>query len=184
MRIETGRLILRTFVESDHDDLYEFLSQLRDDEFGRMLRPRRATIEDIPALCEARVKQLVDEGLQPDEPIQDDLRVYFEKTLSDETLVEWVLEDEGKIVATAGIAFMPFPPTFSNPIGTRGYVTNMYTAPSHRGRGIATHLLALLMDEARQRGVHKIVLHASKMGRSVYKRQGFHPANGWMELDL
>lgn len=33
MIIETERLILRKFVETDYDDLYEYLSQLRDDEF-------------------------------------------------------------------------------------------------------------------------------------------------------
>lgn len=32
-QIVTGRLVLRPFRESDYDDLYEFLSQLRDDEF-------------------------------------------------------------------------------------------------------------------------------------------------------
>lgn len=31
--IRTSRLILRTFKESDYDDLFEFLSQLEDDEF-------------------------------------------------------------------------------------------------------------------------------------------------------
>lgn len=31
--IKTRRLILRPFSENDYDDLYEFLSQLRDDEF-------------------------------------------------------------------------------------------------------------------------------------------------------
>lgn len=31
--IETGRLILRPFRESDYDDLFEYLEQLRDDEF-------------------------------------------------------------------------------------------------------------------------------------------------------
>lgn len=31
--IRTERLILRPFRESDYDDLYEFLSQLKDDEF-------------------------------------------------------------------------------------------------------------------------------------------------------
>ena len=31
--IQTKRLLLRPFRESDYDDLYEFLSQLRDDEF-------------------------------------------------------------------------------------------------------------------------------------------------------
>ena len=33
MKIETKRLILRPFGESDYDDLYEFLSQLKNDEF-------------------------------------------------------------------------------------------------------------------------------------------------------
>ena len=31
--IRTGRLLLRPFSESDYDDLFEFLSQLADDEF-------------------------------------------------------------------------------------------------------------------------------------------------------
>ncbi len=31
--IITPRLRLRPFTEADYDDLYEFLSQLRDDEF-------------------------------------------------------------------------------------------------------------------------------------------------------
>ena len=31
--IETERLILRPFAESDYDDLFEFLVQLKDDEF-------------------------------------------------------------------------------------------------------------------------------------------------------
>ena len=33
MTIRTERLILRRFRESDCDDLFEFLSQLEDDEF-------------------------------------------------------------------------------------------------------------------------------------------------------
>ena len=31
--IETKRLILREFKDTDYDDLYEFLSQLENDEF-------------------------------------------------------------------------------------------------------------------------------------------------------
>ena len=31
--IQTRRLLLRPFRESDYDDLFEFLSQLEDDEF-------------------------------------------------------------------------------------------------------------------------------------------------------
>ena len=31
--LETARLILRPFAEGDYDDLYEFLSQRREDAF-------------------------------------------------------------------------------------------------------------------------------------------------------
>lgn len=31
--LQTERLVLRPFLESDHSDLYEFLSQLENDEF-------------------------------------------------------------------------------------------------------------------------------------------------------
>ncbi|MGN0341663.1 MAG: GNAT family N-acetyltransferase [Roseburia sp.] len=33
MRLETERLVLRNFEENDYDDLFEFLSQRKDDEF-------------------------------------------------------------------------------------------------------------------------------------------------------
>lgn len=145
---------------------------------------RRATEADVPALCEARKRQLVDEGLTKVANIDTELVSYFEKTLADGTLVEWVAEEDGHIVATAALAFMPFPPTFENPQGTRGYVTNMYTAPSHRGKGLASSLMGKLLDEARGRGIRKLVLCASEMGKPVYRRCGFCEKDGWMELNL
>lgn len=145
---------------------------------------RKATVEDVPMLCEARRRQLVDEGLDPVIDIDEELRRYFEGALADGTIVEWVLEEEGELVATAALCLMPFLPSYNNPVGTRGYVTNMYTVPSHRGRGIATRMLAVLMDEARGLGLHKVVLQASEMGGPVYERYGFRPSGGWMELDL
>ena len=33
MELTTKRLLLRPFRETDHEDLYEFLSQLENDEF-------------------------------------------------------------------------------------------------------------------------------------------------------
>lgn len=145
---------------------------------------RRATTADIPALCEARKRQLADEGLAADVCIDSELAAYFERTIADDSLVELVVDEAGEIVATAAVAFMPFPPTYTNPVGTRGYITNMYTAPSHRGRGLATRLLRGLLEEAKGRGVRKLLLCASEMGRPVYQRLGFQDKEGWMEIDL
>ena len=97
-------------------------------------------------------------------------------------LVEWVAEeDDRRIIATAAVAFMDFPPTFANPSGKKGYITNMYTADKYRGRGIAGTLLKKLEQEARERGISNLVLHASKMGRKAYVKSGFSERQVVME---
>ena len=42
-----------------------------------------------------------------------------------------LLEDDGKIIATAGILFIEFTPGFHCRNGIRGYITDMYTAPEY-----------------------------------------------------
>jgi GNAT superfamily N-acetyltransferase len=60
----------------------------------------------------------------------------------------------------------------------------MYTTPAWRGRGLAGSLLDKLAEEARRRGVGRLFLAASKMGRPVYLKFGFQESNHWLELDL
>lgn len=60
----------------------------------------------------------------------------------------------------------------------------MYTKPEYRGRGIATSMLARLAEEAKRRGVKKLWLGASKMGRPVYEKFGFKDSGGWLELNI
>ena len=144
---------------------------------------RTATLDEIALLAELRKRQLVDEGISPDQDIDEELTGFFEAKMKDGSLVEWVAVDEDRIVATAAIAFYDFPPTYTNRTGVRGYITNMYTAPSHRGRGIATALLDRLIAEARARKVEKVWLCASKMGRPVYLKYGFEATDAWLELN-
>ena len=145
---------------------------------------RIGTKEDIPVMAEIRKQQLIDEGISPDINIDEELLRYFDDKLSDGSLVEWLLEDNDKIVATAAILFLELPPTYTNRSGIRGYITNMYTAPAYRGKGIATSMLEKLIEEARSRCVNKIFLGASSLGKPVYKKFGFMEKDQWMELDL
>lgn len=46
------------------------------------------------------------------------------------------------------------------------------------------NMIPLLLNEARRRGIRKVLLHASQMGRPVYERQGFKANDSWMELSL
>ena len=79
---------------------------------------------------------------------------------------------------------LPLPPSFTNPTGQFGYLTNMYTSPGFRGRGLATRMLDLAVAECRRRGVVRLFLAASQMGRPVYERYGFQAAGNWYSLSL
>ncbi|MFT4145559.1 MAG: GNAT family N-acetyltransferase [Mobilitalea sp.] len=145
---------------------------------------RIATLNEIDTLVELRKKQLIDEGISPAEDTTEEMHKFFEKKMSDGTMVEWVVEDDHKIIATSAIVFYEFPPSFTNKSGIKGYITNMYTAPEYRGQGIASSLLDKLIGEAKERNVHKLWLGASEMGRPVYLKYGFEEKNIWLDLHI
>ena len=102
-------------------------------------------------MCEMRKQQLIQSGINPKTDIDAELYRFFTDKLDDGSLVEWMLEENGKVIATAGILFIEFPPSYRNPTGVRGYITNMYTAPEYRGKGIASSMLRKLIEEAKKR---------------------------------
>lgn len=148
------------------------------------MRYRRAAIQEIDKLAELRKQQLADEGISADKDIDAELQDFFTKKMNDGTLVEWIAEEEDEIIATAAIVFYEFPPTYTNKSGIKGYITNMYTMPEYRGRGLASSLLEKLVAEAKERGVEKLWLGASKMGRPVYLKFGFKETNEWLEMNI
>ena len=145
---------------------------------------RTATERDLDAIIETRKKQLIDEGYEPNTDIDGSLREFFTGKFQEDSIVQWLAEEDGKIIATAAIIFMTYPPSFRYPTGVRGYITNVYTAPEYRGRGIATSMVERVKEEARKRGIRKLILMASEHGKPVYLRLGFAESEVWMDMDL
>ena len=146
---------------------------------------RKAKIKDVEQLVAIRRIQLQDEGQLTDVDIDQNLRLFFEQKIKNGDLVEWVAEDDdGMIIATAAVLFMEFPPAFTNPKGNKGYITNMYTADEYRRQGIASQLMKKLEQEAKKRGVTKLVLHASEIGRKAYVKCGYSETGTVMEKDI
>lgn len=149
-----------------------------------MINYRKADLADIPMLAELRKSQLMDEGQAPNINMDEELYAYFNRKMSDGTLIEWIAEIDKEIIATGSIIFMDFPPSFTNKSGRKGYIANMYTASEYRGQGIATKILGMLMKEAEIRQVDKIFLSASKMGKPVYRSFGFEEVDTYMEMSI
>ena len=145
---------------------------------------RQAVPADIPQLCALRRQQLIDEGQEPALDLSGPMARFFSSMMEEDRLVEFLALEGGDIVATGAVCFYPFPPSFTNPTGQFGYLTNMYTSPGFRGRGLATRMLDLAVAECRRRGVVRLFLAASQMGRPVYERYGFKAAGNWYSLSL
>ncbi|WP_286907848.1 GNAT family N-acetyltransferase [Clostridium sp. UBA1652] len=145
---------------------------------------RKAKVDEIDILIELRKKQLIDEGISPDKNIDYELKIFFHEKMKNNTLTELVVEDKGEIVATGAVVFYDFPPSYTNKTGKKAYITNMYTKDEYRGQGIASKLLEMLVQETKKAGIFKMWLHASKLGRPVYKKFGFKETDEFMELSL
>lgn len=146
------------------------------------MKIRKAVLEDIPRLAELRKLQLIDEGHSPVNDMDSELSAFFHRHMADGSMVEWVAEEDGEIVATGAVVFYDFPPTFEDPQSWRAYVTNMYTAPAYRRRGIATRMLELVRQEAIARRAGMMWLGASQMGKPVYEKFGFQDDGSWLVM--
>ena len=102
---------------------------------------------------------------------------WVRERLADGRYVGLFLEEDGAVIGAAGIFFMDFTPHWMDVAPVRAYLLNFYTAPSTRGRGLATELLGRCVDECKRRNVAVVTLHASKFGRPVYERFGFMQHN-------
>jgi RimJ/RimL family protein N-acetyltransferase len=84
----------------------------------------------------------------------------------------FVAEEEEQLVACGAVS-----------IATDGSATieSMWTAPSHRGRGIATEMLRAIVRWAEHRGCRRLVLEVLDSNRSaqaVYAQAGFRRVEG------
>jgi ribosomal protein S18 acetylase RimI-like enzyme len=100
------------------------------------------------------------------------------QAISDNRYLGWLTEDDGKVVAGAGLLLLDWPPHPLDPRSTtRGYLLNVYVEPDYRRRRLASNLIELALAEARRRGIRVVALHSTEEGRRLYESAGFRPTN-------
>ena len=150
-----------------------------------MLTYRKATPGDAEILARTRITFLSEIGAQQESATDmaylhgQNLR-YFAEALGDGSFAAFLAYEGDELVATSGVSFFKLPPNRPCPDGKVAYISNMYTAPHYRGRGIATHLFELTVEEAAVRGHTKLLLNATAMGRPIYEKFGFKDAGSDM----
>jgi GNAT superfamily N-acetyltransferase len=145
-----------------------------------MFETRLATVADAELVARQRRSMFVDAGQADDADLQammDNFLDWVRPRLSDGSYVGWIVEEDGRAVAGAGMWIIDFPPHWMHAEPVRAYLLNFYVDPEFRGRGLAYKLLTTAVEDARRRGIKVVSLHASKFGKPLYERNGFEPTN-------
>jgi ribosomal protein S18 acetylase RimI-like enzyme len=154
-----------------------------------MFETRLATEADAELIGEQRRQMFVDSGQGNDERLNvvtEKFVSWVRERLIDGRYIGWLTEENGRVVAGAGVFLMDFPPHWMDPEPLRAYLLNVYVDPEFRGRGLARQLLEMAVNDAQRRGIKVVSLHASKFGKPLYERNGFKPTNEmilWSEAD-
>jgi len=134
---------------------------------------RFATVDDIPMICQFRITQLARGGAVKVEGIDDELVRFYNECFEQDTIRQIFAYENEKAIATGAVLFYSYPPSHVNKSGKIAYISNMFTDPEYRNRGIASQILSMLEDEARNRGITTAKLGATAMGKSVYEHAGY-----------
>ena len=149
---------------------------------------KRAEITDAELLSEMRLEMRREREITVCNITEEDFFQFnlnfFRKYIADGSFISYIVWDGTQAAACSGLSIQVHPPTYQNPTGKQGYISNMFTRPAWRRMGIAKLLVDQLAKTAREEGCAQLFLNASPMGRSVYVRYGFQPVNGEMVFDL
>jgi GNAT superfamily N-acetyltransferase len=129
-----------------------------------------------------------DMGILPvdrDEALVHATAAYLAHAMPDGEYLGWIAEAPGPEPETIGgggaqlRSILPRPDGANDKLelGPEAIVLNVFVDQRWRRRGVAEALMRALLTELSERGVYRIVLHASPDGRKLYERLGFEPTN-------
>ena len=142
---------------------------------------RVAALADIPDLV--RLRRLMFESMGYDDLDTLDAgdeaaRTYFGRAIPSGQFKGWLaFAPGGEAIGSGGAVIDRHPPGPNNLTGETGYIMNICTAPAYRRRGIARRMMQVIIAWLKERGIQRITLHASDIGRPLYQQLGFSESN-------
>lgn len=109
---------------------------------------------------------------------------FYQRVLSAERWTCWLAEEDDVILSTIFIERVERIPTPKSLISDLGYVTNVYTRPAYRRKGIGTELLKHVQEWARTQELDRLFLWPSERAVPFYQRAGFSMDSEEMEFSL
>ena len=149
-----------------------------------MIQYKIASTDDIEMVMQSRLEMLKAVNNLPEEYTFTEELIANSKEYFTSGNQTTVLAIDEKAVGCATMCYIDMIPTFHRPSGKIAHLMNVYTNSQYRRQGIAFHLLSILIHEAKEKGITKISLDATELGRPLYEKLGFVPSNDYMILNV
>lgn len=148
---------------------------------GQTFTIRPATVEDAAIIAHHRRAMFQAMGFEDQENLrtmEDKFRAWVIARIRRGEYLGWLAtDDQGTVVAGAGMWIIQWPPHPMDLSERRAYIMNVYTEPPYRLRGLARRLTRTILDWCRDHEIKTVTLHASKEGHALYESLGFRQTN-------
>ena len=109
---------------------------------------------------------------------------FLEESYNSRRWMIWVAEQDGMIVSHVYVEIIRKVPRPNRLQARFGYLTNMYTIPEMRGKGIGAELLREAVDWARREELEMVILWPAQGRQGFYARGGFIPEKEALVVNL
>jgi GNAT superfamily N-acetyltransferase len=148
---------------------------------------RIATEQDLTQLAHLRWDFRMEGGEIPvvgkDEFIET-CTSFLKRGLESRYQVYWVAEESDEIISQIFVHKIDMVPRPCKIDEQFGYVTNNYTKPAYRNKGIGSKLMRRVIEWAKDENLELLIVYPSEEAVTFYERAGFYAENDVMELRL
>ena len=146
---------------------------------------RPAVVEDLPQIADFRWR-LKTEDVADFDAVQRAAFVaaFVTEQSQSRNFLHWVAEIDGRVAAVMSLGRVAKLLSPDQRPAALGYLTNCYTLPDFRRRGIGSRLLAVIIAWAREHEYELLFVWPSDQSYAFYGRNGFRKLGDPLILDL
>jgi len=104
---------------------------------------------------------------------ENECRAFLEDAITEGRWQIWVADLDGRVVSHAFVALVDRVPRPIYEPRRIAYLTNVYTLPEHRNRGIGAAVIRRAQEAAREADVEVMLVWPSEESVDFYAREGF-----------
>jgi GNAT superfamily N-acetyltransferase len=109
---------------------------------------------------------------------------FLKQGLDNGTRAYWLADDNGEIISHLFVQKVDMVPRPCKIKDQFGYITNNYTKPQHRNKGIGSQLMQRVKQWVQEQDLEVLIVWPSEESVRFYERAGFKMENEVMELQV